>query len=110
MRLEHSKHDPLPLDRPPVKTKQAHVEHTGPLGSPVLETKLTPPVCAYCGHHGRRPAKVGTRMVPFHLCCQWMLGDATVEPPAPAPPDPQISLWDTGLQAWESTHDPAEGL
>ena len=31
--------DPLPLDRPPVKAKpkQAHVDHTGPLGSPVLE-------------------------------------------------------------------------
>lgn len=49
-------------------------------------------------------------MVPFHLCCQWMRGDATVEPPAPAPPDPQISLWDTGYMAWESPHDPAEGL
>ena len=72
---------------------------------------MTPPVCAYCGHHGRRSAKVGTRrMVPFHLCCQWMRGDATVEPPAPAPPDPQISLWDTGYMVWESPHDPAEGL
>ena len=71
---------------------------------------MTPPVCAYCGHHGRRLALVGTRVVPFHLCCHWMAGDATVEPPAPPPPDPQLSLWDTGLQAWESPHDPAEGL
>ena len=29
--------------------------------------------------------------------------------PEPVPPE-QPRLWDTGYMAWESTHDPAEGL
>ena len=57
---------PLPLDRGSIypavkqKPKQPHVDHTGPLGSPVLEE--------------------------------------------------QPRLWDCGTLAWESTHDPAEGI
>lgn len=42
MTRELTPNDPLPLGNPPVKKpkpKQQHVEHTGPLGSPVLETK-----------------------------------------------------------------------